>query len=395
MRAALFVWILLPALAGPATAALDVAAADGWSAAACGEAGLVLRAPDGTEVEVPGASLPGPALAVAFHGDALYVGAGEHLAVLDLRRDGPPRVLGTGAAVRRIAVRGARLVAALDRGGLLVLDLSAPEPLLSAAVVTTEYPAWDVAVAADGSAAWAATAAGVAIVDLGDDAPRLRGTLVAGPGARALAAAADRLWVGLTDGRLLVCDVSDPLNPAERHRLSQSSPAVDLEVLADRLYALGLDGRLRVSERIPGDRLLPLPPVDAPSGLRAVAAADGMVVVAARGLSPYPLADAAPPGVRGFPVVHGPTRLLGTVPNAYDTGATVVFRLARDERVRLSVHDALGREAVVLIDDERGAGTHSQAWDGRLADGWGRPPGVWYLRLEAGGSVDVRAFPLF
>jgi len=395
VRAALFLWILLPALAAPATAALDVAAAAGWSAAACGEAGVVLRAPDGVEVEVPGAALPGPALAVAFHGDALYVGAGEHLAVLDLRRDGPPRVLGTGAAVRRIAVRGARLVAALDRGGLLVLDLSAPEPLLTAAVVTTEYPAWDVALAADGAAAWAATAAGVAIVDLGADAPRLRGTLVAGTGARALAAAADRLWVGLTDGRLLVCDVSDPLNPAELRRLSQPSPAVDLEVLADRLYALGLDGRLRVSERIPGDRLLPLPPVPAPSGLRAVVVADGMVVVAARGRSPHPLASAAPPGVRGFPVVHGPTRLLGTVPNPYDTGATVVFRLARDERVRLSIHDAVGREAVVLIDDERAAGTHSQAWDGRLADGWGRPPGVWYLRLEAGGSVDVRAFPLF
>jgi len=126
-----------------------------------------------------------------------------------------------------------------------------------------------------------------------------------------------------------------------------------------------------------------------------VAAADGQVAVAARGLAPFLLPDAAPPAVQGFPVVHGPTRLLGTVANTYDTGATVVFRLARDERVRLSLHDALGREAAVLLDADCGAGTHSQPWDGRLADGWGRPPGVWYLRLEAGGSVDVRAFPLF
>jgi len=387
--------LLCAVTARAASGPVDVAAADGWSAVACGEAGLTLRAPDGTLTDVDGALLPGPALAVAFHGPDLYVGAGEHLAVLDRRRPDAPRVLGTGAAVRRLAVRGARLVAALDRGGLLVLDLSAPEPLLTAAVVTTEFPAWDVALAADGSVAWAATAAGVAIVDLADDAPRLRGTLVAGSGARALAAAADRLWVGLIDGRLLVCDVSDPLNPAERTRLSQASPAVDLDVLADRLYALGLDGRLRVSERIPGDRLLPLPPVDAPSGLRAVAAADGVVAVAARGLAPYLLPDAAPPVHGGFPVAHGPTRLLGTLPNPYDTGATVVFRLARDERVRLSVHDALGNEAAVLLDAPCGAGTHSQTWDGRLADGWGRAPGVWYLRLEAGGSVDVRALPLF
>lgn len=390
----LLLWSACAAAAAPPSA-LDVATADGWTATACGEAGVRLRAPDGRERLVPGADLPGPALAVAFAGGSLYVGAGEHLTVVTTHRPAPPRSLDVGAAVRRLAVRGSRLVAALDAGGLLVLDLSAPEPLLTAAVVTTAWPAWDVAVSADGAVAWAATAAGVAIVELHADAPRLRGTLVAGGPALSLAAAADRLWVGMDDGRLLVCDVSDPASPRELRRLRLPAPAVELCTLGDRLYMLGSDGRLRASERVPGEGLLPLPPLDAPPGLRAVAAADGLVAVAAAGASPRILSDAAPPPMLPFPVVHAPTRLLGTLPNPYDTGATVLYRLARSERVRLSIHDALGREAAVLLDEPRDAGTHSVAWDGRLADGWGRAPGVWYLRLEAGGSVDVRSFPLF
>jgi hypothetical protein len=67
------------------------------------------------------------------------------------------------------------------------------------------------------------------------------------------------------------------------------------------------------------------------------------------------------------------------------SGGRVRYETPEAGRVRLTVSDVLGRQVAVLVDGVQGAGPHSAALDaGRLA------PGVYVVRLEAGGSTVVR-----
>jgi len=57
--------------------------------------------------------------------------------------------------------------------------------------------------------------------------------------------------------------------------------------------------------------------------------------------------------------------------------------------VRLSVYDMLGREVVVLVNDERKSGRYSVAWDAV-----GRSSGLYFCRLSAGGFSETRTMVL-
>jgi flagellar hook assembly protein FlgD len=68
----------------------------------------------------------------------------------------------------------------------------------------------------------------------------------------------------------------------------------------------------------------------------------------------------------------------------------MAFAIAEAGAVSLTVHDLRGRRVATLADEERDAGRHQATWDGRDADGRGLPPGIYYLRLAAGGMVAAR-----
>jgi hypothetical protein len=57
--------------------------------------------------------------------------------------------------------------------------------------------------------------------------------------------------------------------------------------------------------------------------------------------------------------------LTGISPNPVSSNARIDFVLAGNEKVRISVVDVAGREAVVLADEPMAAGIHSILWDGR------------------------------
>ena len=80
---------------------------------------------------------------------------------------------------------------------------------------------------------------------------------------------------------------------------------------------------------------------------------------------------------------RGAALALGTsVPNPVRDRAAVPFSLAEAGEVRVSVHDARGREVAVLADGHREAGAHEALWEtGDLA------PGVYVVQLRAGASV--------
>jgi hypothetical protein len=64
---------------------------------------------------------------------------------------------------------------------------------------------------------------------------------------------------------------------------------------------------------------------------------------------------------------------------------TARFTLATSERVRLSIHDARGREVAVILNESMAPGLHSE-----LLDASALPAGLYWFRLRAGASVYTR-----
>lgn len=78
-------------------------------------------------------------------------------------------------------------------------------------------------------------------------------------------------------------------------------------------------------------------------------------------------------------------------PNPAPSEFEFSFGLDRGGPVRVSVHDARGREVAILEDDSRPAGTYFRRWNGRDGSGRAAPAGVYFIRLRsASGAVVSR-----
>lgn len=101
--------------------------------------------------------------------------------------------------------------------------------------------------------------------------------------------------------------------------------------------------------------------------------------------------DVLPPttaGESGGTVPPEP-RLEQNFPNPFNPSTVIRFSMAKEERVRLVVCDALGREVATLVDGVRGEGGHSAVWDAS-----GMPSGVYFYRVTAGGFSETRKMVL-
>jgi uncharacterized repeat protein (TIGR01451 family) len=81
--------------------------------------------------------------------------------------------------------------------------------------------------------------------------------------------------------------------------------------------------------------------------------------------------------------------LSGNYPNPFNPQTTVRFETPESGRVRLSVHDVLGREVAVLVDGVIGAGSHDVTFD--AAD---LPSGTYMARLSGTLGVQSRTMVL-
>jgi hypothetical protein len=81
----------------------------------------------------------------------------------------------------------------------------------------------------------------------------------------------------------------------------------------------------------------------------------------------------------------GPILLLPGRPNPFTTMTTMRLHLESAKRVRVSVHDASGRQIRVLVDRVLDAGTAVLAWDGTRADGERVAPGLYFIVGDDGG----------
>ena len=94
--------------------------------------------------------------------------------------------------------------------------------------------------------------------------------------------------------------------------------------------------------------------------------------------------------VAGEPAAPAAAAALTVTPSpAGPAGATVRYTLAAPARARVSVLDALGREVAVLADGDAAAGPHDVRLDAR-----GLPPGIYVVRLAAGGAVAGARVPV-
>ena len=74
-------------------------------------------------------------------------------------------------------------------------------------------------------------------------------------------------------------------------------------------------------------------------------------------------------------------------PNPFNPTTTIRYELGAPGHVMLRVYDLRGRVVRTLVDATRAAGPHSVEWNGRDDGGVRAASGVYFYRLDAGGSV--------
>ncbi len=109
-----------------------------------------------------------------------------------------------------------------------------------------------------------------------------------------------------------------------------------------------------------------------------------------RGLAPpcYPIVGPALVGVNSAPEPPPSLRFRSLSPNPSSGPIRIRYVLPRDEVVRLQVIDILGRRVATLVDGRQCAGDHEALWRGASARSV--RPGIYLLRIEAGGESAVR-----
>ena len=72
-------------------------------------------------------------------------------------------------------------------------------------------------------------------------------------------------------------------------------------------------------------------------------------------------------------------------PNPFNPTTTISYQLPSGMHVRVTVHDLLGRQVDLLLDEREGAGIHEVSFDaGKL------PSGVYLCLLQAGATAETR-----
>lgn len=81
-------------------------------------------------------------------------------------------------------------------------------------------------------------------------------------------------------------------------------------------------------------------------------------------------------------------------PNPFTSRTAIRFALVRSADVRLSVYNSLGQDVRSLVSDNLSAGTHEVSWDGRDAGGKRVAAGMYFYRLQAGSTSEIRKMTL-
>ncbi|MGH2569653.1 MAG: FG-GAP-like repeat-containing protein, partial [bacterium] len=208
--------------------------------------------------------------------------------------------------------------------------------------------------------------------------------------------------------------------PAGTYRLNEQRDVVLLSILPASpdsitpaqigLLHFEASGALgsRASGEAPNFRIASLNGLLAPQGL-AVESADSTyafsylsalgagvdTLVVTDPLSDPPLADSLEVRIvtpTAAPDVHPLARFMLEVPrpNPFTSSCRIEYGLPRGGAANLAVYDVRGRRVRTLATGSSAPGRHAASWDGVDAEGRPVPPGVYFVRLESGGSSSTR-----
>ncbi len=76
-------------------------------------------------------------------------------------------------------------------------------------------------------------------------------------------------------------------------------------------------------------------------------------------------------------------------PNPFTSNTTILFNIPVRERITLKVYDHLGREVLILVDEEKLAGGYKIELDASSLDN-----GIYFYRFQAGDYVDTKTMIL-
>ena len=88
------------------------------------------------------------------------------------------------------------------------------------------------------------------------------------------------------------------------------------------------------------------------------------------------------------------TRLRSCSPNPFDRTTTISYELGSASSVMFTLADVTGRVVRCLAAGPQTIGFHSTMWDGRDARGRKLPAGVYFCRMQAGGTTATRRITL-
>jgi len=94
-------------------------------------------------------------------------------------------------------------------------------------------------------------------------------------------------------------------------------------------------------------------------------------------------------GVGTIELIPGTCALHAPLPNPFTEQASIGFDVPGAGPVSLRVYDVSGRVVATLIEGEMAPGRYSSTWSGR-GSGSNLAPGVYFVRLSAGGEVRTR-----
>ncbi|MFH1312331.1 MAG: T9SS type A sorting domain-containing protein [Candidatus Eisenbacteria bacterium] len=85
---------------------------------------------------------------------------------------------------------------------------------------------------------------------------------------------------------------------------------------------------------------------------------------------------------------------LETVPNPTNTDASIRFDLPLIHDTHLAIYNLLGQEIREILKMRKSAGVHMATWDGKDSHGHSVPPGIYFIRLQAGDQVATQKIVL-
>ena len=100
----------------------------------------------------------------------------------------------------------------------------------------------------------------------------------------------------------------------------------------------------------------------------------------------------APAGTSAAPLapeIPARFQLFAPRPNPFRGATEIVFDLPVETHARVEVYTLAGERMRTLLDDLRPAGRHHVLWDGVDGQGHPVPNGIFFIRVEAGGSSAV------